>query len=276
MKQNTERNLLADSLSGKSGDFFFIAGPCVIESEEIVFSIAEKLQSLSEKLKTEIIFKASYTKANRSSIDSFTGPGIEKGLEILARVRREFNLLILTDVHTAEEARIAGETVDIIQIPAFLCRQTDLLIAAAKTAKTVNVKKGQFASAKEMKFAAEKILSAGNSRIMLTERGTTFGYNNLVVDFRNFMDMKAFGYPVIYDVTHSLQKPAAEGNISGGQPEYALQMACAAAATGCIDGLFFETHPDPEKALSDARSMINTEMAEEMMSRVLKIIRMTR
>ncbi|MBN2857398.1 MAG: 3-deoxy-8-phosphooctulonate synthase [Candidatus Delongbacteria bacterium] len=252
-------------------DMFFIAGPCVIESEEITMKIAGELHSISKRTKAEIIFKASYTKANRSSINSFTGPGIVKGLEILKKVKEEFGFKILTDVHTEAEAEIAGEKVDIIQIPAFLCRQTDLILAAAGTGKIVNIKKGQFASAKEMKLAADKVLSAGNGNIMLTERGTTFGYNNLVVDFRNFMEMKEFGYPVIYDVTHSLQKPAAEGEISGGQPEYALRMACAAAATGCVNGIFFETHTDPGSALSDSRSMIDLKTAEELIEKVMKI-----
>jgi 2-dehydro-3-deoxyphosphooctonate aldolase (KDO 8-P synthase) len=252
-------------------DLFFIAGPCVIETEEITMMIAEELHGISKRTKTEIIFKASYTKANRSSINSFTGPGIVKGLEILTKVKNKFGFRILTDVHTEAEAEIAGAKVDILQIPAFLCRQTDLILAAAGSGKTVNIKKGQFASAKEMKLAAEKVISAGNSSIMLTERGTTFGYNNLVVDFRNFMEMKEFGYPVIYDVTHSLQKPAAEGEISGGQPEYALKMACAAVATGCVDGIFLETHTDPGSALSDSRSMIDLKTAEELIEKVLKI-----
>lgn len=252
-------------------DMFFVAGPCVIESEETTMKIAKELYSISKRTKAEIIFKASYTKANRSSINSFTGPGIVKGLEILTKVKNEFGFRILTDVHTETEAEIAGTKVDIIQIPAFLCRQTDLILAAAATGKIVNIKKGQFASAKEMKLAAEKVISAGNRNIMLTERGTTFGYNNLVVDFRNFMEMKAFGYPVIYDVTHSLQKPAAEGDISGGQPEYAVRMACASVATGCVDGIFFETHTDPESALSDSRSMIDLKTAEDLIEKVLKI-----
>jgi len=265
------KELLENILFGKGQELFFIAGPCVIESEDTTLSIAEKLHELSSKMKCEIIFKASYTKANRSSIDSYTGPGIEKGLKLLAKVRKEFGLYILTDVHTAEEASIAGRTADIIQIPAFLCRQTELIIAAAMTGKIVNIKKGQFASSKEMKLAADKAVSAGNRKVLLTERGTTFGYNNLVVDFRNFMDMKSFGYPVVYDVTHSLQKPAAEGTVSGGQPEYAVQMACAAVSTGCVDGLFIETHPDPSKALSDSKSMLRLDQMEELIAKVKKI-----
>ena len=267
-KIDTER--LLDKLFDQPGRFFYIMGPCVIESEEVVMEIAERLFKIASELKADIIFKSSYTKANRSSIDSFTGPGIVRGLKILEKVRTEFGFPILTDVHTPSEAEVAGMTADVIQIPAFLCRQTDLILTAAKTGKVINIKKGQFASAQEMKLAAEKSISAGNSRIMLTERGTTFGYNNLVVDFRNFMEMKKFGHPVIYDVTHSLQKPAAEGNMSGGQPEYAIAMACAAAATGSIDGIFAETHPDPSKAMSDSKSMIDLDQAEELVIKTKK------
>jgi 2-dehydro-3-deoxyphosphooctonate aldolase (KDO 8-P synthase) len=271
MIKNTDGNLFSELSRSKRGSLFFIAGPCVIETQDILFEVAEELVRVSEKTGAKFIFKASYTKANRSSVSSYTGPGIEKGLKMLEKVRKEFKFPILTDIHTAEEALIAGEKVDIIQIPAFLCRQTDLLIAAGRTGRIVNIKKGQFASAKEMRLAAEKVLSTGNKNIILTERGTTFGYNNLVVDFRNFMDMKSFGFPVVYDVTHSLQRPAAEGNVSGGQPEYALNMACAASATGCIDGIFFETHPDPEKALSDSKSMLPTCMIGEIVKKTLKI-----
>ncbi len=261
-------------LFDQTGRLFYIMGPCVIESEDTVLETAEKLFKVALEQKVDIVFKSSYTKANRSSIGSFTGPGIVKGMKILEKVRTEFGFPILTDVHIPVEAEVAGVTADIIQIPAFLCRQTDLILAAAKTGKIINIKKGQFASAQEMNLAAEKSLSAGNSRILLTERGTTFGYNNLVVDFRNFMEMKKFGYPVIYDVTHSLQKPVAEGNISGGQPEYALAMACAAAATGSIDGIFAETHPDPSRAKSDSRSMIGLEQAEELIIKTKMINRM--
>lgn len=269
-----DENELENIVSGNGSKLFFIAGPCVIESEETTFGIAEELHRLSKKYKCDIIYKASYTKANRSSVDSYTGPGIVKGIKILAQIKKEFGFYILTDVHSAVEAEIAGRTVDIIQIPAFLCRQTDIILAAAKTGKTVNIKKGQFASPKEMKLAADKVLSAGNKKIILTERGTTFGYNNLVVDFRNFMEMRSYGYPVVYDVTHSLQKPAAEGNVSGGQPEYAIQMACAAVSTGCVDGLFVETHPDPSKAFSDSKSMLRLDLMEEMISKVQKLKKM--
>lgn len=256
-----------------SGEPFYIMGPCVIEDEDTVMITAERLLKISFEHKVPVIFKSSYTKANRTSISSFTGPGITKGLQILKKVRSEFGLPVLTDVHTPQEAEVAGKDVDIIQIPAFLCRQTDLILAAAKTGRIINIKKGQFASAAEMKQAAEKSVSAGNDKVIMTERGTTFGYNNLVVDFRNFMDMKKFGFPVVYDVTHSLQRPAAEGNTSGGQPEYAIAMACAAAATGSIDGIFAETHPDPKKARSDSKSMIDLDTAEELVIRTKKIFR---
>ncbi len=271
-KLDTDR--IVERMFRNEGRLFYIMGPCVIENEDMVMSTAEELYRISVRCKADIIFKASYTKANRTSIDSFTGPGIVKGLKILKKVRSEFGFPVLTDVHTPSEASAAGAAVDIIQIPAFLCRQTDLILSAAASGKTVNIKKGQFASAKEMRMAADKVLSAGNSRVMLTERGTTFGYNNLVVDFRNFMDMKEFGYPVIYDVTHSLQRPAGEGSVSGGQPGYAIAMACAAAATGSVDGIFAETHPEPSKALSDALSMIDLATAEELIVKTTKIYKL--
>lgn len=252
-------------------NFFLIAGPCVIESENIIFEIVERLKTITEKLNIDLIFKSSFTKANRSSIESFRGPGIDKGLEILSRVKEKYSIPLLTDIHIPEEAWIVSDVVDVIQIPAFLFRQTDLLTKAGETAKVVNIKKGQFGSANEMNLAAEKVRSTGNDKIMLTERGTTFGYNNLVVDFRNFMEMRQTGYPVIYDVTHSLQKPAAEGNVSGGQPEYVMQMASAAIATGAVDGLFIETHPDPSKALSDGKSMLCLDRLEEVLLRCLSI-----
>lgn len=260
-----------DIFSKERQKFFLIAGPCVIESESIILEIADRLKNISAKLDIDLVFKSSFTKANRSSIDSFRGPGIDKGLEILSKVKKEYSLPLLTDIHLPEEASIVSEVVDILQIPAFLFRQTDLLTSAGATGKIVNIKKGQFGSANEMNLAAEKVRSTGNDKIMLTERGTTFGYNNLVVDFRNFMEMKQAGYPVIYDVTHSLQRPAAEGNVSGGQPEYVMQMASAAIATGMVDGLFIETHPDPAKALSDGKSMLNLDELEKVLERCISI-----
>ncbi|MDA3886661.1 MAG: 3-deoxy-8-phosphooctulonate synthase [Candidatus Delongbacteria bacterium] len=260
-----------DIFSKERRKFFLIAGPCVIESESIIFEIAERLKTITEKLNIDLIFKSSFTKANRSSIESFRGPGIDKGLEILSRVKEKYSLPLLTDIHIPEEALVVSDIVDVIQIPAFLFRQTDLLTKAGETGKVVNIKKGQFGSANEMNLAADKVRSTGNDKVMLTERGTTFGYNNLVVDFRNFMEMKLAGYPVIYDVTHSLQRPAAEGNVSGGQPEYVMQMASAAIATGAVDGLFIETHPDPSKALSDGKSMLNLDELEKVLERCISI-----
>ncbi|MBN2790574.1 MAG: 3-deoxy-8-phosphooctulonate synthase [Candidatus Delongbacteria bacterium] len=262
---------LKNIFSNETHNFFLIAGPCVIESERSVMLIAEKLKKISEKLNIDLIFKSSYSKANRSSIDSFNGPGIEKGLAILNKVKHDLELPLLTDIHVPSEAKIAAEIVDILQIPAFLFRQTDLLVSAGTTGRIVNIKKGQFGSANEMRLAAEKVRSTGNDKIMLTERGTTFGYNNLIVDFRNFMEMNKTGYPVIYDVTHSLQRPAGEGKVSGGQPEYVSQMACAAVATGVIDGLFIETHTDPSKALSDGRSMLKLDELENVLQKCLAI-----
>ncbi|MFO7809775.1 MAG: 3-deoxy-8-phosphooctulonate synthase [Candidatus Delongbacteria bacterium] len=258
-------------ISDSTDKLFFIAGPCVIETENITFKIAEELSAIAKRTDVNIIFKASYKKANRSSIGTYTGPGIDKGLDILSGIKKEFGFRILTDIHTENEAEKAAQTADILQIPAFLCRQTDLILAAAHTGRVVNIKKGQFASVKEIALAAEKVLFTGNTQVILTERGTTFGYNDLVVDFRNFIDMKGLGFPVVYDVTHSLQKPAADGNISGGRPEYAERMACAAVATGCVDGVFFETHPEPAKALSDAKTMIDLSRAEILIKRTKMI-----
>ncbi len=256
---------------GKGKPLVLIAGPCVVESEDLVMSIAEHLVEVCNRLKIPYIFKASYVKANRTSIDSFTGPGPEEGLKILRKVKTEFNVPLLTDIHHPHEAALAAEVVDILQIPAFLSRQTDLLTAAGRTGKIVNIKKGQFLSPFDMVNAAKKTASTGNDKILLTERGTTFGYNNLVVDFRSFMDMHKTGYPVIYDATHSLQRPAASGNISGGQPEYVKQMSLAATATGTLSGLFIETHPQPEKALSDAQSMLPLNQMEDLLRGVKRM-----
>ncbi len=230
--------------------FVLIAGPCVIESEEFVFEEAKRLKQITSRLKIPFIFKSSYDKANRSSVKSFRGPGLDQGLRILARIKNELKIPVLTDVHSPEEATQAAFVVDVIQIPAFLCRQTDLLLAAGRTNAIVNVKKGQFLSPWEMKNAIHKIESTGKKSILLTERGTTFGYNNLVVDMRGLEIMKSFGYPVVYDATHSVQLPGGKGTASGGQREFVWPLARAAAALG-MAGIFMEVHPHPEKALSD-------------------------
>lgn len=251
-------------------NFLLLAGPCVVESNELVLEVAEKVSAISKKLGIPYIFKSSYRKANRTSGDSFTGIGDEKALEILKNIGNRFSLPVVTDIHTAEEAALAADYVDILQIPAFLCRQTELLIAAAKTGKIVNVKKGQFVSGEAMKFAVDKIKNAGNHKIMLTERGTTFGYQDLVVDFRNIPAMQAHGVPVIMDVTHSLQQPNQSSGITGGNPEMIGTMAKAAIAAGA-DGLFIETHPDPSKAKSDGANMLKLDLLEDLLKQLVKL-----
>jgi len=236
-------------------NFFIIAGPCVIEDYDTLSRIAEFLKKETDKRNIKLIFKASYEKANRTSVESYVGPGMEKGLSYLKRIKEKFNLPILTDIHLPEEAENVAKIADILQIPAFLSRQTKLIVAAGQTGKIVNIKKGQFLAPEDMKYAAQKVGFTGNNKILLTERGTSFGYHNLVIDFRSFAIMKAFGYPVIYDVTHSLQQPSV-GGVSGGTPQYAKMMAKAAIATGMVNGLFIETHPKPEIAKSDSKSML--------------------
>ena len=247
--------LIRDIVIGDNSPLFFIAGPCVIEDEFIVLEIASELERLSKDLNVTIIFKASYDKANRTSISSFRGPGIDKGLRILEKVRVETGLPLLSDIHQPEEIIKVKDILDVLQIPAFLCRQTDLLIAAASTGKAVNVKKGQFLSPWEMKNAVEKIESTGNKNIILTERGTMFGYNNLVVDMRSITVMKSFGYPVVFDATHSVQLPGGVGNASGGQREFIDTLSRSAVAAKC-NGIFMEVHPDPARALSDKATQI--------------------
>jgi len=232
-----------------------IAGPCVIESESLCLAVATELARIARRLEMPFIFKVSYDKANRSSLRSFRGPGIEAGLRILDRIKRKLNVPILTDVHTPEEAERAAEVADILQIPAFLCRQTDLLVAAAKTGRVVNVKKGQFLAPGDMPNVIDKLVQSGNRKILLTERGASFGYNNLVSDMRAIPIMRAMGYPVIFDATHSVQFPGGGGDRTGGQGEMAPVLARAAVAAGC-DGVFVETHPDPAKARSDGPNMI--------------------
>lgn len=259
-------NLILDN----SAHFFLIAGPCVVENEEITLHTAKVLKDLCKKHNIQLIFKSSYRKANRSRVSSFTGLGDEKALEILSKVKQELKLHICTDIHSPEEAEIAAKVADIVQVPAFLCRQTDLLIAAGKTGKFVNIKKGQFLSPESMKFATEKILSTGNKNIMLTERGTTFGYNDLVIDFRGIPKMKTFGFPVVLDVTHSLQQPNQSSGVTGGQPEMIEYMAKAGLAVGA-DGLFIETHPEPKKALSDGANMLKLDLVDDLLEKLVKL-----
>ena len=247
-----------------------IAGPCVIESEENVMLIAKTMKEIAERLNLDYYFKASFDKANRTSINSYRGPGIEEGLRILKKVKDTFGLKIATDIHEPWQAEKAAEVADIIQIPAFLCRQTDLLVAAAKTGKLINVKKAQFLEPWDMANVVKKIEDSGNKNIMLCERGTAFGYNTLVVDMTGIVEMKKFGYPVVMDATHSVQKPGGKGNATGGNREYVEPLAKAAIAAGA-DALFFEVHPDPDNALSDGPNMVKLDEFEEMLKRIIRV-----
>ncbi len=250
--------------------FKLIAGPCVIESEEIVMQIAETVKGIVDRLELDYYYKASFDKANRTSITSYRGPGIEEGLRILKKVKDIYGLKIATDIHETWQAEKVAEVADIIQIPAFLCRQTDLLVAAAKTGKLINVKKAQFLAPWDMKNVIKKIEDSGNKNIMLCERGTIFGYNTLVVDMTGIVEMKKFGYPVIMDATHSVQKPGGNGNATGGNRENVEPLAKAAIAAGA-DALFFEVHPDPDSSLSDGPNMVRLDKFEEMLKRVIKV-----
>lgn len=250
--------------------FKLIAGPCVIESEENVMLIAKSIKEIAEKLDLDYYFKASFDKANRTSIRSYRGPGIEEGLKILKKVKDTYGLKICTDIHEPWQAVKAAEVCDIIQIPAFLCRQTDLLIAAAKTGKLISVKKAQFLAPWDMKNVVNKLEEAGNSNIMLCERGTSFGYNTLVVDMTGIVEMKKFGYPVVFDATHSVQKPGGKGNATGGNRENVEPLAKAAVAAG-VDALFFEVHPDPDHAKSDGPNMVRLDEFERLLNRVIKV-----
>ncbi len=265
--------MLKDLFANQSYDennFFLLAGPCVVEREELIMEVAEKVSSICKHLGIPYIFKSSYRKANRTNGTSFTGIGDDAAMQMLQHTGRKYSLPVVTDIHSPEEARKAADFVDVLQIPAFLCRQTDLLVAAAETGKIVNVKKGQFVSGEAMKFAVDKIRKAGNDKIMLTERGTTFGYQDLVVDYRNIPAMQAHGVPVIMDVTHALQQPNQTSGITGGNPQLIGTIAKAAIAAGA-DGLFIETHPDPSKALSDGANMLQLDLLEGLLQQLVKI-----
>lgn len=252
----------------QTNNFFLFAGPCVVESKDLCFQVAEKIKNITDELGIPFVFKASYRKANRSRIDSFSGIGDEKALQILSEVKEKFNVPIVTDIHSADEAAFAAEVADILQIPAFLCRQTDILIAAAKTGKIVNVKKGQFLAPSSMKHVAQKIIDSGNNQVMLTDRGTMFGYGDLIVDYRGIVEMKQFNHPVVLDITHSLQQPNQESGVSGGRPEMIETIARAGIAVG-VDGLFIETHPDPEKALSDGANMLKLDLLPNLIKKLV-------
>jgi len=252
---------------GEGDGFLLIAGPCVVEGRDMVMHIAEHIRNLSEKYQLPFVFKASYRKANRSRMDSFTGIGDDLALEILKEAGEQFNLPVITDVHSPDEAKKAAAFVDVLQIPAFLCRQTDLLVACARTGCAVSVKKGQFLSPESMKFAVDKIVESGNNKVLITERGTTFGYQDLVVDFRGIPEMQEFGYPVILDVTHSLQKPNQGSGVTGGKPELIENLARAGIAVGA-DGVFLETHPDPSKAKSDGANMLSLELLDDLLGKL--------
>ena len=257
---------------GDNNPLVLIAGPCVVESEEIAMQTAEEILKITNELNIPFIYKSSYKKANRTSVSSFAGLGDEEALAILSKVKSVYGMPILTDVHSESECAFAARTADILQIPAFLCRQTELLVAAGKTGKVINIKKGQFLAPGDMKHAAEKVKSTGNNRILFTERGSTFGYNNLVVDMRSLVIMRKLGYPVVMDATHSVQMPGV-GFVTGGNPEYIPYLAKAAAAVG-IDALFLEVHPDPAKAMSDAASQLPLKDLKKLLSTVMKIDRL--
>ncbi|NDV64934.1 3-deoxy-8-phosphooctulonate synthase [Bacteroides sp. 224] len=254
----------------ESGNFFLLAGPCVIEGEEMAMRVAERIVSITDKLKIPYVFKGSYRKANRSRLDSFTGIGDEKALKILRKVHKTFAIPTVTDIHLPHEAAMAAEYVDVLQIPAFLCRQTDILVAAAQTGKAVNIKKGQFLSPLSMQFAIDKVVEAGNPHVMVTERGTTFGYQDLVVDYRGIPEMKTFGYPVVLDVTHSLQQPNQTAGVTGGMPQLIETIAKAGIAVGA-DGLFIETHENPAVAKSDGANMLKLDLLEDLLIKLVRI-----
>lgn len=271
-----ERKFKVDGVAmGKGAPLFLIAGPCVIESETHAMMMAERLSSIARELKIPYIYKASYDKANRSSAASYRGPGLKEGLRILRAVKKKYKLPILTDVHEPSQVEAAAEVCEVLQVPAFLCRQTDLLIAVGKSGRAVNLKKGQFLSPWEMSNAAEKVASTGNDKIILTERGVSFGYQNLIVDMRSFPILRKLGYPVVFDVTHSVQLPGAEGSSSGGQPEFIEPLARAGVAAG-VDGVFMEVHDNPAKALSDGANALPLAYFGEIAERIRKIASLVR
>jgi 2-dehydro-3-deoxyphosphooctonate aldolase (KDO 8-P synthase) len=254
----------------ESGNFFLMAGPCVVESEKITFETAERILAITEKLKIPFIFKSSFRKANRQRLDSFTGIGDEKALRILRMVGEVYEIPVVTDIHTEEEACLTAQYVDVLQIPAFLCRQTELLIAAAKTGRVINIKKGQFLAAESMQYAAQKVIDSGNNNVILTERGTMFGYHDMVVDFRGIIEMQKTGLPVVLDITHSLQQPNQPGGISGGRPDLIETIAKAGIAVG-VDGIFCETHPNPAEAKSDGANMLKLDLLEDLLTKLVAI-----
>jgi len=267
--------VIVGNIEIKKNEIFLIAGPCVIESEEIVFKTAERLTEITQKLGIPFIFKSSYDKANRSSIKSYRGPGIKKGLEILNKLKETFNVPIISDVHSVEEIEIAKDLLDVIQIPAFLCRQTDLIVEAGRTGKPINVKKGQFLAPWDVKNIIEKIKSTSNEKIIITERGTSFGYNNLVVDFRSFPIIRSMGVFVVFDATHSVQLPGGAQVCSSGQREFVPYLSRAAVACG-VDGLFFEVHPEPDKALCDGANMISLKDFQSLLQSLIEIYKVAK
>jgi 2-dehydro-3-deoxyphosphooctonate aldolase (KDO 8-P synthase) len=253
-----------------SGNFFLIAGPCAIESEDIAMCVAERVVEITNKLQIPYIFKGSFKKANRSRVDSFTGMGDLDALKILRKVSETFKVPTITDIHETTDAAIAAEYVDVLQIPAFLCRQTDLLIAAAQTGKVVNIKKGQFVNSGAMNFAAQKVVDSGNDKVWFTERGNSFGYQDLIVDYRNIPEMQSFGYPVVLDVTHSLQQPNQNSGVTGGKPQLIETIAKAGIAVG-VDGIFIETHPKPSEAKSDGANMLQLDLLEDLLTKLVRL-----
>jgi 2-dehydro-3-deoxyphosphooctonate aldolase (KDO 8-P synthase) len=270
INMSTNNIKVRDIEFGKRLRFVLIAGPCVIESEKMILDIAEKIKIITDKLDVNFIFKSSFDKANRTSINSYRGPGIVKGLKILETVKRELNVPVITDIHVPEQAKIAASSVDLLQIPAFLCRQTDLIIEAAKTGLPVNLKKAQFMSPHDMINVIKKMEKYNNYSSLLCERGTCFGYNNLVVDMTSIIELKKFGYPVVFDATHSVQKPGGGGSFSSGNREYVFELAKAAVAIG-IDALFLEVHNDPDNAKSDGPNMVKLDDLEEMLKYLIEI-----